>query len=101
MTGLDEIQQLMADLYLDRDKSRGLDRTVLWFVSEVGELAEIIAKKRANKNYNSMLTDELADCLAWICSIANILNINLKQALFTKYPNKCPRCGKNPCDCDF
>ena len=101
MTGLDKIQQLMADLYLNRDRSRGLERTVLWFVSEVGELAEIIAKNKLSESNNKLLADELADCLAWLCSIANMLNINLEQSLFIKYPNKCSRCGKKPCNCEI
>lgn len=102
---LSEIQQLMADLYLKRDIKRGLERTILWFVSEVGELSDLAAKNdnllTLNHSPDSLLGQELADCLAWLCSIANILNIDLEKSLIAKYPYKCGRCNRNPCNCDI
>ncbi|MHA2363336.1 MAG: MazG nucleotide pyrophosphohydrolase domain-containing protein [Candidatus Hodarchaeales archaeon] len=100
---LQDIQKLMADLYLKRDKQRGLERTLLWFLSEVGEVADIIVKndpKELSKN-KTTLAFELADCLAWLCSISNILNIDLEKALLSKYPFKCSHCKQNPCECSF
>ena len=98
---LSEIQELMRQIYLERDKLRGLDKTMLWLVSEIGELADLIAK---NSNLDTSkikekLSNELADCFAWLLSIANLLEIDVKQAITDKYPLRCPRCSNNPCSC--
>jgi NTP pyrophosphatase (non-canonical NTP hydrolase) len=90
-----EFQELMKKLYFESDKSRGIPKTYLWLVEEVGELAEAI-----NKDYDKIRkSEELADIIAWTCSLANLLDIDLENALFNKYPNKCPKCNSNPCVC--
>ena len=45
------------------------------------------------------ISSEMADILAWLCSLANIIGIDLEKALLTKYPLKCSKCGQNPCIC--
>ena len=95
-------QKLMYDLYIQKDKKRGLEKTVLWLVSEVGELSELVAKNghlSDNSELKKELSLELADCLAWLFSIANLLDIDVEEAFLTKYPNKCPRCLSIPCKC--
>ncbi|MFX0090188.1 MAG: MazG nucleotide pyrophosphohydrolase domain-containing protein [Candidatus Hodarchaeota archaeon] len=89
-----EFQQLMKDLYLRKDKERGLEKTFFWLVSEIGELSEALRKMNKEE-----IEDELADCIAWLCSIANILEINLQQATLRKYPLQCSKCHENPCVC--
>ncbi len=99
---MNELQKLMSDLYLQKDQKRGLEKTVLWLVSEVGELSEIIAKNgdlSNNSDLKSELSFELADCFAWLYSIANLLHIDAEDAFLQKYPNKCPRCLSLPCKC--
>ena len=39
-----EFQQLIRDIYFQKDNQRGVQGTFLWFVEEVGELAEAIGK---------------------------------------------------------
>ncbi len=47
----------------------------MWFVEEVGELATALAKGDAeNKN------EEFADVFAWLCTLANIADIDLEKA---------------------
>jgi NTP pyrophosphatase (non-canonical NTP hydrolase) len=89
-----EFQNLMQDLYLKRDKARGLEKTMLWLVSEVGELSEAIRLQNSQK-----IAEEAADVLAWLCSVANLTNIDLETAASSKYPGKCARCDSNPCKC--
>ena len=99
---MNEIQKLMHDLYFQKDQKRGLEKTVLWLVSEVGELSEIIAKngKYSNKSdLKSELSLELADCFAWLYSVAILLDIDAEDAFLQKYPHKCPRCLSLPCKC--
>jgi len=87
-----EFQQLMRRTYVRRDKKRGLDATALWLVSEVGELADaVLREKRADK--------EAADVFAWLCSVCNLLGIDLESASFRKYGGGCPKCRREACIC--
>jgi len=92
---ISEFQNLMRQLYYNRDKKRGIPKTFCWLIEEVGELA-----KSVNKT-NVEISQEFADVLAWLCSLANLYNIDLEQVSIEKYDHKCPRCEKNPCNCKF
>ena len=37
-----DFQLLIERLYLEKDRTRGVSRTFLWFTEEVGELAEAL-----------------------------------------------------------
>jgi len=87
----------MRDLYYHRDEERGPDKTFLWLVSEIGELATSIRKE----DNPEQVAEEFADVLAWTASLANLLNIDLEQAITSKYPGKCPKCNSIPCRCVF
>ncbi len=86
-------QKLMKRMYIHRDVKRGPERTMLWFVSEVGEFVEAFVKKN-----RSSMEDEAADVLAWLCSICNLLEVDLEQTVKRKY-RKCPLCKSLPCKC--
>lgn len=86
----------MRQLYFERDSKRGTERTMNWLCDEVEELKEALEEgdiKAAGK--------EFADVLAWLASLANIVDIDLEKEAISKYNNKCPKCGLSPCDCQF
>ena len=71
-----EFQQLISDRYEKRDRQRGTAGTFLWFIEEVGELATALAgDNQANKE------EEFADVMAWLCTLANINDVDLETAL--------------------
>ena len=73
---LNELQDLMENLYGREDRNRGLPSTVAWLCEEVGELAQAVRKgSRENQLH------ELADVLAWLASIANQLDLSLETAM--------------------
>ena len=73
---LNELQNLMENLYGEDDRNRGLPSTVAWLCEEVGELAQAVRKgSRENQLH------ELADVLAWLASIANQLDLSLETAM--------------------
>jgi NTP pyrophosphatase (non-canonical NTP hydrolase) len=73
---LNEFQKIISDKYEKRDRERGTPATFLWFIEEVGELATALAKDDpANKE------EEFADVLAWLCTLANINDVNLETAV--------------------
>jgi NTP pyrophosphatase (non-canonical NTP hydrolase) len=90
-----DFQDLMAKLYLDKDVKRGLEKTVLKLVEEVGELSEAVLLQDKDK-----ITEEIVDIIAWTLSIANIVEINVEEDFMKKYSNSCPKCKNNPCSCD-
>ena len=97
MMKIQEFQALMKDLYFERDLKRGKYKTFIWLVEEIGELSKTFNKDFTKKE----VEDEFADIFAWLCSVANLLNVDLEKAVLAKYNNKCPRCEKKPCNCEF
>ncbi len=85
---------MIKELYFRRDAERGKEKTMLWLVEEVGELAEAV-----RKNDLPAVKEEIADVFAWLVSLANLYGIDLEEALKEKYPNFCIKCGKRPCEC--
>jgi NTP pyrophosphatase (non-canonical NTP hydrolase) len=91
---LNDAQDMIRALYFNKDSQRGLEKTFIWFIEEVGELAEAL-----RNGSEAEIKSEIADVFAWLISIANILNINLEEAFKSKYNSYCPRCKQNPCRC--
>ena len=38
------------------------------------------------------MKDEFADVIAWLASLANLLEIDIEKAALKKYNNRCPKC---------
>ena len=93
---INEFQNMMRRIYYLRDYDRGIEGTLDWLVDEVEELREVL-----KENDNKAIENEFADVLAWLASLANIININLEKAALSKYDNRCPRCRLSPCECLF
>lgn len=74
------LAEAMRKAYLDRDRDRGLYKTFAWLVEEVGELAEALRTGDVDK-----IGEEIADVIAWTVSIANLLGIDVEEALKSKY----------------
>ncbi|MCC6423381.1 MAG: nucleotide pyrophosphohydrolase [Phycisphaerales bacterium] len=77
---LSQFQRHISERYEKADRARGTPGTWLHFSEEVGELARALARDdRAN------LSEEFADCVAWLCTLANINDIDLAGAICDKY----------------
>lgn len=77
---LREVQRKMKELYYENDSKRGLFPTFTWLVEEVGELAEALLG-----NDLKACEEEIADVIAWTLSVANLLGIDVEEALRKKY----------------
>jgi NTP pyrophosphatase (non-canonical NTP hydrolase) len=93
---ISEFQNLIKDLYFERDRSRGINGTFIWLVEEIGEFARILRNKEIDIINAS---EELADIVAWTSSLANLIGIDLESAISNKYPDKCLKCKSKPCIC--
>jgi NTP pyrophosphatase (non-canonical NTP hydrolase) len=92
---LTQLQQSIRDTFGAKDARRGIEGTFMWFMEEVGELAEALRGGREHEAVSA----EFADVLAWLATLANIAGVNLDQAMAAKYGRGCPTCRKAPCAC--
>src|SRR3954469_13499744 len=81
-----EFQKHIADKYEATDRARGTPRTWMWFIEEIGELSHALAKGDDRAN----LEEEFADVVAWLCTLANINDVDLSAALIRKYLSAAP-----------
>ena len=73
-------QQFISERYEKVDRQRGWPKTFAFFIEEVGELATALSgEDRAN------LEEEFADVMAWLCTLANITDVDLATVLQKKY----------------
>jgi NTP pyrophosphatase (non-canonical NTP hydrolase) len=86
---LSGFQKLMAERYEDVDRARGTPKTFLWLIEEVGELATALNEGTDRAN----LEEEFADVLAWLCTLANINDVDLSEAVAAKYLGEAPPQG--------
>ncbi|MCC6044149.1 MAG: nucleotide pyrophosphohydrolase [Desulfurococcaceae archaeon] len=82
------VQEAMRIAYYERDRRRGLHATFTWLVEEVGELAEAVLEEDRKK-----VEEEIADVIAWTLSIANLLGVDVEEAMRRKYVADLERAG--------
>ncbi|MBA3685633.1 MAG: nucleotide pyrophosphohydrolase [Planctomycetes bacterium] len=92
---LTAFQTRIAATFGAKDAQRGTAGTFMYFMEEVGELAEALREPAKHD-----LDGEFADCLAWLVSLAHLSNVDLAAATQRKYPGSCPKCAQAPCRCD-
>jgi NTP pyrophosphatase (non-canonical NTP hydrolase) len=81
-------QKHIFDKYEKVDRARGTPKTFIWFIEEIGELATAL-----NGDDRANLEEEFADVLAWLCTLANINDVDLAAALAKKYLGEKPPQG--------
>ena len=79
-------QKHISERYEKADRERGWPKTFAYFIEEVGELATALADGKDPAN----LREEFADVVAWLCTLANITDVDLSQAIFDKYLGEKP-----------
>lgn len=91
---LADFQKLIRDMYLRKDVARGVEGTFMWLMEEVGELASALRNGTDEER-----AAEFADVLAWLTTIANVVGVDLTEAVARKYGSGCPGCGRLVCTC--
>lgn len=85
---LADFQKHIDARYGKVDRARGPAKTFLWLTEEFGELATAIntlEKSPADPAALANLREEFADVIAWTCTLANVLDVDLAGALREKY----------------
>ncbi len=88
------LQNLIREMYFEKDAERGVDGTFMWLMEEVGELAAALRSGTPEE-----IRGEFADVIAWLVTIANVVDCDLTVALAEKYGSGCPGCGQFVCTC--
>ena len=57
----------------------------MWLSEEIGELAHALGKAAKGEPDHANLEEEFADCMAWLCTLANITGVDLEKAIKDKY----------------
>ena len=78
---LSSFQRHISERYEATDRARGTPGTWMWFSEEIGELARALARNKDRAN----IEEEFADVLAWLCTLANINDVDLAAAVERKY----------------
>ena len=88
---LHDFQQYIRERYYQTDSARGTPGTFMWLIEEIGELATTLQKIKGEGGNTSGgsthedLEGEFADVLAWLCTLANINDVDLTTAITKKY----------------
>lgn len=93
---ISEFQEIIRATYIHHDSKRGIINTLLWLKSEVDEL-----EKALMDNDVDAINEEFADVLAWLASLANLLDVDLELVSVRRYGSGCPKCRSIPCKCTF
>ena len=93
-----DFQQMFGQVYPDNVKM-GLPAICDRMIMELAELVEVENKHPDDADRDAHLLSELADCYAWTFAAANMLHMDVTQALNARYPGKCRRCGEKKCKC--
>src|SRR5229473_7168311 len=94
MFSLSRLQEVIRNTYDSKDRRRGVEGTFMWFMEEIGELATALRSGTVQER-----AEEFADVLAWLATLANVVDVDLESAVQAKYGAGCPGCGKTPCVC--
>jgi NTP pyrophosphatase (non-canonical NTP hydrolase) len=81
------LQEIVKQRYFKTDNERGIYHTALWFHEEVGELSSAIA---SGDKENAK--EEFADVLMWLMTLANLMEVNMEDAVaaYLSNPRKLP-----------
>jgi NTP pyrophosphatase (non-canonical NTP hydrolase) len=115
---LRDFQTLIRNMYFEKDAARGVAGTFMWLAEEMGELASDLRKieqvkfspnqtlddtKKVSPEelgaLESNLREEFADVMAWLITIANIVDVDVSEAISQKYGSGCPGCKNFVCIC--
>ncbi|MBU1039303.1 hypothetical protein KKC17_03735 [Patescibacteria group bacterium] len=93
-------------IYGAKNKSKGLENILNRLFKEISELLILAMKTPSTFSAHTTIDDieiefskELADTLAWTIAIANLLTVDLEQAVLERYGNGCWKCHNTTCTC--
>lgn len=93
----------MSDVYGERNRRKGIDYVMGRLTNEIGELLSLAMRlPELEGNQEQTLHEfslELADVISWIMTSANVLSVDLEQAVARRYKNGCTSCQAIPCTC--
>jgi NTP pyrophosphatase (non-canonical NTP hydrolase) len=99
---MQEVGELATDLRIAAAERTSYDvESKKWSAesSSTESSNETADSKIPSKERQIRLEREFADVLAWLATLANVMNVNLTAAFLDKYGSGCPGCGADVCRC--
>lgn len=100
---LGQAQQELNRVYGAANRERGIDPAITHLMSEAIEvLAAVMSpptQQATNQERLDAIAGELADTLAWLLAVANLLGIDIEPVVAELYWPHCRFCQQNPCSC--
>lgn len=94
--GLEQWQQMLKEIYFPtQNYGRDAHQTLIHLYKVFGAGSRNLFRTRSEKGSKKYL----AKIFAWYCALGTRLGVNIADALWEKYPNACPRCLKDVCEC--
>jgi hypothetical protein len=91
---IEDIQSNLGKVYPNKNHDiNAILNRIFVRASEIGSQA-----LRRNMDQNSV-NDAVVHCIAWNCALATKLRLDYKQALYSRFPGKCPYCMHLNCKC--
>jgi NTP pyrophosphatase (non-canonical NTP hydrolase) len=90
---IEQFQRRIEETYGERDAARGLERTFMWLVEEIGELARALRSESHERK-----VEEFSDVLAWLATAASLAGVEMSEGA-ERFAQGCPKCGECPCTC--
>jgi NTP pyrophosphatase (non-canonical NTP hydrolase) len=93
----------IGSLYGKTNLAAGVDRVINRLFEEISEVGLVLYQvDGVNESLwetKQRIAREMADVLAWIFSVSNILSIDLERAVVALYSEGCPICREPECIC--
>lgn len=90
-------------VYGERNRRRGIEYVLNRLFREVEELRSVSRRvPRLTSRASDILMEyayEIADGIAWTAAAANILGVDLEQAVLGRFGDGCTSCRTHPCSC--
>jgi len=93
-------QAAVERLYGELNSRRSLEEVGFHLIEEIGEVA-----KSMRLGDEAGLQEEMADIFSWSAALVNraerlcMVEYRIDDMAWKRYPDRCPRCGSNPCGC--
>ncbi|MFA5775201.1 MAG: hypothetical protein WC864_07475 [Ilumatobacteraceae bacterium] len=93
----------LDSVYGERNRRRGIEYVLNRLFREVEELRGVSRRvPRLTSSATDILNEyalEIADGIAWTAAAANILGVDLEQAVLGRFGDGCTSCRTTPCSC--
>ncbi len=95
---IDDVQKRVSHIYSEQNDARNANETLSRALARVTAIVNTV-KYAGESETPKRAAEHLKWLFAWLCSYTSLININLSEAIWSKYPARCPYCEQATCGC--